>query len=600
MGSTGQMWMKISAQKACCEAHLRRVSRLALDRPPPNPRLQRTRSAPLRSPLSRKPFGHAKSTIADLKSLENVRRRFRACFGASPPESRRGTSELTEMRMTRLAFVLPFLAIVVTTPAHTGPRLADYYTLIPPKTIDPSYSPAWIDGPRFTADLNGDGNEDLVVLGVDYACCGNTAIAPQPGRVFLGDGNGNFSAPTPGQFPLDSFKMVDPRKVVFGDLNGDGRVDMFIACHGWDTDPYPGEQNRLYLSDPGGGWRDATSTLPQLNDYTHSAAIGDLSGRGVLDVIVGNYFGGQNHINSYALLNDGAGQFTMTRSNIPAGPGKVMDAESGHWFLSTTLADLNGDGLPELILGASGINPVPYSKLTRTTILWNHGGTFSDSNKTELPFPSPFGATHIDLDVQPIDFNGDGLPDLVIVGSQTSPQVFYDGWFVQLLLNQGNGTFVDVTASRLAAGDAFGGTPGVATGSPWPLWVKVLDYNGDGLPDFSVEYYPPDVGLVELGQAQPLAPNQPLIYLNDGTGHFSTLKVGDFAAPGNAQALGGGHLVPTRDGYSFITTYLRPGKSGLLLTGLLATKPFRQPAVPRQGITVPTRPRSPRLVTRGK
>jgi hypothetical protein len=53
-----------------------------------------------------------------------------------------------------------------------------------------------------------------------------------------------------------------------------------------------------------------------------------------------------SHVNSYALLNNGAGKFTMTRANIPAGPGESMDAESGHWFLSTTLGDLNGDGLP--------------------------------------------------------------------------------------------------------------------------------------------------------------------------------------------------------------------------------------------------------------
>ncbi len=51
--STGQMWMKTSAPKACCEVHRRRVLPLALDRPSPNPRLQRTR---MRAPLSRQPL----------------------------------------------------------------------------------------------------------------------------------------------------------------------------------------------------------------------------------------------------------------------------------------------------------------------------------------------------------------------------------------------------------------------------------------------------------------------------------------------------------------------------------------------------------------
>ena len=43
-----------------------------------------------------------------------------------------------------------------------------------------------------------------------------------------------------------------------------------------ETEPFPGEQNRLYLSRPGGGWRDATSELPRLSDFSHSAAIGDM------------------------------------------------------------------------------------------------------------------------------------------------------------------------------------------------------------------------------------------------------------------------------------------------------------------------------------
>jgi hypothetical protein len=93
-----------------------------------------------------------------------------------------GTLFLSEARLTSLAFVLPFLAIGVTASAQIGPKLADYYTLIPTKVIDPNYSPLWIGMP-FTADLNGDGNEDLVVLGVDFACCGAPTNVPQPGRV---------------------------------------------------------------------------------------------------------------------------------------------------------------------------------------------------------------------------------------------------------------------------------------------------------------------------------------------------------------------------------------------------------------------------------
>ena len=45
-------------------------------------------------------------------------------------------------------------------------------------------------------------------------------------------------------------------------------------------------QNRLYLSWPGGGWRDATSELPQLSDFSHSAAIGDIRNIGDDDRIL--------------------------------------------------------------------------------------------------------------------------------------------------------------------------------------------------------------------------------------------------------------------------------------------------------------------------
>ncbi|MFO1312243.1 MAG: VCBS repeat-containing protein [Burkholderiales bacterium] len=474
------------------------------------------------------------------------------------------------MKLSHLA-VVPLLSIAAAALAQAAPKLADYYTLMPPKLVDANYSALFVDAPPFTADLDGDGNEDLVVLGVDFTCCDAPANVPQPGRVFFGDGQGNFTAAPADRFPIGGFKMVLPLQVLFADFNGDGRPDMFVACRGWEAEPFPGEQNRLYLSDPAGGWRDATATLPQLNDMSTSAAFGDLEGRGVLDIVVGNAVAGQNKIGPYTLRNDGAGRFAMSRSNIPAAPGEVMDSLTGHWFYGTTLADLDGDGRPELIL-AAGDTVLPYNRLTRTTVLWNHGGAFVDGDRTELPAPLAFPGKHVAADAQAIDVNGDGLPDLVVVGTDATN---YDGWFVQILENRGKRTFVDVTSSYLAPADASGSIPGVPySTAPWPKWVKILDYNGDGLPDFSVEYYP--AGPLDASGRQALPPGQPLIYLNDGRGHFSTLKVGDFVAPGNEYALGGGHLFRTRNGYSFIAAY-QAGERGLYVAGLLAAKPYRSP-----------------------
>src|SRR6185295_2336776 len=101
---------------------------------------------------------------------------------------------------------------------------------------------------------------------------------------------------------------------------------------------------------------------------------------------------------------------------------------------------------------------------------------------------------------------------------------------------------------------------GVTSGPPmWPYWVNVLDFNGDGAPDFAIEY--------ALGDFRtPLRRDQPLVFLNDGTGRFSALTVADFVRPGSEWQLGAMHLAPTRNGFSFITTQMYPGSNGLIAT----------------------------------
>lgn len=102
--------------------------------------------------------------------------------------------------------------------------------------------------------------------------------------------------------------------------------------------------------------------------------------------------------------------------------------------------------------------------------------------------------------------------------------------------------------------------------------------NEDGAPDFFVPFRAP-LNTPGFGG---FSRDLPFIWLNDGAGHFSTLKVGDLVAAGRENPVFGNRpsLVATRNGYSFMTAKFQNG-SQLRVTGLLATKPYRLRAFPR-------------------
>src|SRR5207253_1472497 len=208
--------------------------------------------------------------------------------------------------------------------------------------------------------------------------------------------DGTFAVATPTQFPFASLKTIHPREVVFADFNRDGYEDMYVASHGYDAPPFPGEQNQLFLSNGDGTWRDATATLPQVSDFTHSAATGDVDADGDVDIVVGNQTPAAA---PYVLVNDGAGHFTRNNAILPTGTGGAL-ANNVRRVTAVQLADLDGDGKADLVAGAAfSTDAAPVTSL----VMWNQGGSYSGAQATVLPFPAVFGKTQLVYDVQAID-----------------------------------------------------------------------------------------------------------------------------------------------------------------------------------------------------
>jgi hypothetical protein len=415
-------------------------------------------------------------------------------------------------------------------------------------------------------DLNGDGHLDLLVLGTDGPFNGSTMppVAVRPGRVFLGDGRGGFDLAPASLFPVDELLTVAPRKVLWADFNGDGRLDVFVADHGWDGPPFPGQQNLLYLSTPEGGWRSATATLPQGSDFSHTAAAADIDRDGDIDIFVGNGYNnsGAPATAPYLLINDGQGNFTRNDADVPVAPGQALymfPAGGGAvHFAGTAFSDLDRDGWPDLVVTAEVAGS--FDKFGQTTIFWNQDGRFDTTNVTRLAEPAGL-PLHTDLDADFADFDGDGLMDIVLIGTNQNP--YYDGGYVQVFRGLGQQQFLDVSAQVLSPEGRGSAVDGVRTGNPWPMWVRVGDFNGDLAPDFRVEY-----------TGGTLRQDTPIVWINDGKGGFSVIKVAFFVETGQEWQFGSGLLVESSTGFQNYSVQSYPGSGGLLLTGRATSTPY--------------------------
>jgi hypothetical protein len=300
-------------------------------------------------------------------------------------------------------------------------------------------------------------------------------------------------------------KFFPPQLDTYGgpalaDFNGDGRPDIFLGRGADDFRPY-GATNGLLLSQPDGTFVDASALLPPLAGATGCAAVGDVNGDGYLDIYVGNVGAEGSGIGPYFLLNNGGTSFTMTTSNLPPA---VASLEV--WYPTCAMLDVDGDGYPDLVLGAGFRWP--------SVILLNDGhGDFTKRPPVSLPpglldGPAPNTAAQ---SYAVIDLNGDGFPDLVVSQTQATAHA---GHAIQALINDGQGGFTDQTSAYIANA--------VDAAHNWIPSLKIADLNGDGIPDIAAEG-----GILHRDHADPPVDPPILAWVSDGLGHWLPISASD-------------------------------------------------------------------------
>lgn len=239
--------------------------------------------------------------------------------------------------------------------------------------------PNFYNGGMAFADVDGDGDQDLMVSG------NVTPIL----KLYLNDGAGTFSLSPNGTFTGIYFGSMK-----FADVDGDADLDFVV------TGLYNNVlQARLYTND-GSGIFTLVAGTPFVGVYRSSIDFADIDGDNDQDLLITGNSSGSGTYASRIYINDGTGAFSEA-ANQP-----FPDVEDS----AVAFADVDNDGDPDVMITGDRAGGADDANL------YENDGNGNFNLVTGTPF---VGVTNSAIAFGDID--GDSYLDLLITGNAGSP-----------------------------------------------------------------------------------------------------------------------------------------------------------------------------------
>jgi hypothetical protein len=306
-------------------------------------------------------------------------------------------------------------------------------------------------------DIAGGGSKDLAVANFNK---GTISVllqtSPNSGTSF----KSQTSVPTGG----------NPTDVAVCDVNGDGRADLAVA----NGDTTNGGSVQVVLQTAPGQFGTATAVGTTPTDTTDGATVpdpaygvacGNLNGDGhSMDLVTTSFFeytltgytyGASGMVSVYFHDPSTPGAFLPQRLDIPV-PGILH---------RVVIADVNGDGLPDIVVSNEGEGYDGVGAPGAVVLLQN-----TPAGATTPTFAAPVTfSTDSAVSLAVADLNGDGMPDIVIASGYQNANA------IEVMMN---------TTPKGSSTVSFGAVVPY-TGLGNPASVAIGDLNHDGLPDIA-------------------------------------------------------------------------------------------------------------------